>query len=665
MENFIIYMAKACGLIALFFLAYHALLKKETFFNSNRWFLLAGLFTAVALPLLVYTKTIWVDPAPVAETGTQTVTLEQLILYKQYQEQLAAKDIAQPATLTINWFDVLGGIYLAGVALFAIRFVLDFVAIRRILGGNMVVKDGRFKLIDSEKAQSPFSFFSYIVYNSAQLKQEELEGIIIHEKVHSSQKHSLDMIISQLFCIAFWFNPLAWMYKKSISQNLEFIADAGAIQLMQDKQAYQKTLLKITVQPDCINLTNHFYQSLIKKRIVMLNKKRSKSLNSWKYAIMLPLLAAFMLVFQVKTVAQERQPAADLIKLPDAKVNVKFAVEINKDTQDDELEESKQLIKEEYNAEVNYEKVTRNLNKEITGIKVTVKEKGQSQVYEVSGHQPIASFTIEIEKNNSGRNLITFGTGAGAGNFVRAQAFHIDSDKDFQEFMNDSTQVHKHKIIKSYGMNGDMMPPMPASPEGHWSVNSLKIGDTDMLIVINGVKQKKDNAIKLPLGHEIAELNMVKAKEAKKKYGKEGKDGAVEITTKATGPFQMKIGPEMHSFTMPEGMMDFNFDMPMDFDIRIEDFPNMQEFMGIMKDGNFQFSGEIDSDVIEQLRKHAEDMKAQGFEKFSQREMTKEDEKAAKEELEKAKKEIEESRKELEKSRKDLEKARKQLNKKA
>lgn len=394
----------------------------------------------------------------------------------------------------------------------------------------------------------------------------------------------------------------------------------------------------------------------------MLNKQQSKKMNSWKYATVLPLLAVFMLAFQVETIAQEKKAAKQPAKISDT--HVKFAVEIDKDTQDNELEESKQLLKDEYNADVTYENVTRNLNKEITAIKVTVKDKGQSQVYEVAGHQPIAPFTIEIEKNNSGRNVITFGNTLGKDNFVRAQAFRIDSDQGLQEFLNDSTQVQKHKIIKSYGMNGDMMPPVPPSPEGHWSVNSLKINDNDMLIVINGVKQKKGDAIRLPLGQEIAELNMLKGKEAKKKYGKEAKEGAVEIITKAGGPFQMQIGPEMHSFIMPQGMMDFNFDMPMDFDIRIEDFPNMQEFMGIMKDGNFELSGTFDSEIIEELRKHAEDMKAQGFEKFSHKEMSEEDQKAAKEELEKARKDLEESRKELEKSRKDLEKARKQLNKK-
>ncbi|WP_294824530.1 M56 family metallopeptidase [uncultured Flavobacterium sp.] len=662
MENFIIYMAKASGLIAMFFLAYHALLKKETFFNANRWFLLAGLFTAAALPLLEYTRTIWVDPAPAAETAVHTLTLGELMAYKELQQQMAVR---AKETFTINWPDVAAGLYLAGVLFFLARFVRDFLSVRRILAGSMVVRDGRFRLIDSEKARSPFSFFNYIVYNSAHLKPEELAGIILHEKVHSSQKHSLDMIIGQLFCIAFWFNPLVWMYRKSISQNLEFIADAAAIRLTEDRRAYQKTLLKITMQPDCTNLTNHFYQSLIKKRIVMLNKQQSKKWNSWKYASVLPLLAIFMLLFQVRTIAQEKNPGKQPAKVTHA--TGKFSLEINKDTKDAELEESKQLLKDGFDADVKYENLTRNQDHEITAIKVTVQDKGQSQVYEVAGHKPIAPFSIEIEKNNkSGRNVITFGTGIGGNDFISAKAFTItDGGVGFEEEPADSMRLQKHKIIRSYGMDGSAMPQMQM-PEGHWSVNSLKIGDTDMLIVINGVKQKKGDAIKLPLGQEIAELNMIKGKEAKKKYGKEGKEGAVEITTKSASsmPFQLKMGPEIHSFQIPDDM-NFEFDMPMDFDIRMEDFPNMQQMLGIMKDDDFQFYGNFGKEEIEKMREKIEKANARIMEREAPEEMTEEEQKATKEELERAKKEIEESRKELEKSRKDLEKARMQLNKKA
>lgn len=669
MENFIIYMVKACGLIALFFLAYHTLLKKETFFTSNRWFLLAGLFTAIALPFIVYTKTIWIEPTPVTQLPGKTIDLYQLIQYKQQLAKLPPPE----ETITINWFDVVGGMYFAGVLLFFVRFILDFLSIRKVLTRNIIIKDKNFRLIDSNKVASPFSFFNYIVYNSAILKPEELDSIITHEKVHSSQRHSLDMIISQLFCIMFWFNPFMWMYKKSISQNLEFIADAEATRLLADKQAYQKTLLKITIQPDCIAITNHFYQSLIKKRIVMLNKQQSKKWNSWKYATILPLLAAFIFLFQVRVVAQEKQSAQQPVKVTDTKV--KFALEINKDTQDSELEESKKVLKEECNADVSYEKVIRNLNSEITAIKVTVKDKGQSQVYEVAGNDPISPFTIEVEQNGSGRNAITFGTG-GDDNFIRSRAFRIADNGDLKDFSKDmakdSVRMQRHQILRSY--NGSSMPNLPNPPfpptEG-WSVNSMKIGGNDMLIIINGVKQKKgETSIKIPLGQEIAEMNILKGKEAKKKYGKEAKEGAVEITTQGANNMAFNIGPEAFDFQMPP---DMQFDMPMDFDIRIESLGDFGNVNRIFTDGdNFKVWGDMSEEdmkqVQEELKKaqiELQDLGPRMQESFRKKEMSQEELKAAKEEIEKAKKEIEQSRKEMEKARKELENARKKLNKKA
>ena len=64
METIYLYFIKCFGLIALFFLAYYFLLRKETFFTGNRWFLLAGLFTSVLLPLVFFTKIVWIDPTP-------------------------------------------------------------------------------------------------------------------------------------------------------------------------------------------------------------------------------------------------------------------------------------------------------------------------------------------------------------------------------------------------------------------------------------------------------------------------------------------------------------------------------------------------------------------------------------------------------------------------
>jgi len=665
MESFIIYIAKASVLIAIFILAYNRFLKKETFFTTNRWYLLAGLFTSVALPLLVYTKVIWIDPLPAADY--KQIDLRRLVTLQQQAHTVS------DTGFVVNWFDIVAGIYIAGVLFFLARFVVDIVSLRKVINGKPIIKQDNYLLIDSPAVQSPFSFFNYIFYNSAVLEPDELESIISHEKVHSRQKHSLDMITGQLFCAAFWFNPFVWMYKKSISQNLEFIADAEAIKLIADKQAYQKTLLKITVQPQCIAITNHFYQSLIKKRIVMLNKPKSKRRNSWKYAIVLPVVAVFMLLFQVKTVAQEKNSPARVTS-----TKTKVAVEVNKDSKDEELEADKKLLKEEFNTDVNFQNITRNQSNEITGIKVTVKDQGQSQVYEVSGQNPISPFTVEVEKNDKGRNSISFGTG-GNNYAVTARAFHIFDGEGMDDDAGDTLRKGHHRIIRSYAdvrppAGRHMDPPAPMrgnSPQVY--INRAKIGDGDMLVVVDGVKQKKgEGAVRLPMGREIDQINVLEGKEAKKKYGKEAKKGVVEITTKAGGGARfMQMTPEGFEFEFPdmrEGM-NFQFEFP--------DIENMEGLEGMEQFKNFRFEdfdnlGEMFSPE-DMARMQADINRAQAELQRMMPEingrlrgsLSDDEYNNAKKEIEEAKKEIEKAKKEIEEARKEIAKSRKELNRKA
>jgi beta-lactamase regulating signal transducer with metallopeptidase domain len=295
MESLLIYLAKATGLITLFFMAYYIFLKKETFFSSIRFFLLAGIVTSLLLPLFTITKTVWITPQPLPEIiNSGNVTVQ------------AYTAIESPG-FELNWWYIAIGLYITGLVFFLGRFFIDLLKISKLLASKKAVKEGIYRIINSDTVTSPFSFFSYIVYNAAVLQPEELTTIIAHEKVHSRQLHSLDMLLSQLACIFMWFNPFVWLYKKQIAQNLEFIADAEAVRVIADSKTYQKTLLKITLQPECIAITNHFYQSLIKKRIIMLNKQQSKKRNFWKFAVVLPALAAFVYLYQVEVVAQERK----------------------------------------------------------------------------------------------------------------------------------------------------------------------------------------------------------------------------------------------------------------------------------------------------------------------------------------------------------------------
>ncbi len=303
MEALFTFIIKSGSLIALFYFAYFFLLRKETFFTSNRYFLLAGLITSVILPFVIYTKVVWVDPAPILYSPVvQTASVSHD--YVSSYDHLAT---VEEEPFEINWNLVSLAIYAIGFAAFMLKFAIDFYSLNSVLKGKKVKQQEDFKFVDVTENIAPFSYFDYIVYNSSLYSEAELQSILEHEKVHSDQNHTVDVIISRIFCILFWFNPIIWLYKKAILQNLEFIADNEASKKLSDKKAYQYTLLKITTHETCVAITNHFYQSLIKKRIVMLNKNQSKKWNYWKYYAVIPALAAFVFLFQIKTIAQEKR----------------------------------------------------------------------------------------------------------------------------------------------------------------------------------------------------------------------------------------------------------------------------------------------------------------------------------------------------------------------
>ena len=395
MEAFYIYLIKSSGLIALFYLAYHFMLRKETFFTSNRWFLLLGLFTSVILPLVVYTKIIWIEPTPVNYDWSSL-----------------------PITTTVNEDHTeeyiylgLAVLYCMGVLYLLTKFGIDFYSLQKVFKGKIIKRQADFKFIDLQDNLAPFSFFNTIVYNSSLYSSSELENILEHEKVHSEQNHTVDVLLSRLFCILFWFNPFIWLYKKAILQNLEFIADNEATKKISDKKSYQFTLLKITTHENCVTITNHFYQSLIKKRIVMLNKNQSKKWNSWKYALVLPALVTFIMLFQVKVIAQEKvfsQTTKKIIKTNENSIDV---YKINKNTTDEELKEKSSNLKENYAIIATFSGIKRNSKNELTAIKVDLKKgKEISQKMETKGSQAINEFGIIVSKNDDGMLTVNFGS---------------------------------------------------------------------------------------------------------------------------------------------------------------------------------------------------------------------------------------------------------------
>ena len=442
METFFIYIAKSSGLLVLFYFAYYFLLRKETFFNSSRYFLLAGLITSVGLPFMVYTKTVWIEPAPVEDF---IVTENSNAFPALHYTQFPVTHQIQNESFDINWNYVLLAIYIIGFVALVIKFAIDFYSLSTVLKGKKVQQQADFKFVDINENIAPFSYFDYIVYNSSMFTTSELENIIEHEKVHSDQNHTVDVLISRVFCVLFWFNPIIWLYKKAILQNLEFIADSEASKKISDKKAYQYTLLKITTHESCVAITNHFYQSLIKKRIVMLNKNQSKKRNYWKYYAIIPALVAFVLLFQIKTIAQEKERKER--KEVTEKENQTDVYKIKKSTTDQELKEIVQKVKQNHNVDVVISDVKRNSANELIAIKVDIKKgTGEAQNFQVEGDKAIKNCGIVITTEDNGSKKI-----------------NLFADDDIDSPIANGNYVTEVRQYNDHGMTAPPVPPTPPS----------------------------------------------------------------------------------------------------------------------------------------------------------------------------------------------------------
>lgn len=283
------YLLKASGIVVILFLFYDIFLKNETFFKSIRGYFIIGLLIVLIIPLI--------------EIPIYAKAIVSQINFTDYSEIATSKDVAY----SIDWQQVIFIIYATGVVFFSLKFLVQLISLGFLISKHPIVKHENYYFIETLKNVSPFSFFNIIVYNKNQFSINELQHIINHEKAHVKQWHSIDVILSHLLVITLWFNPFIWLYKKAVQQNLEFLADSYALKLTNNQKLYQLTLLKTSGANYCTEITNSFYNSLLKKRIIMLHKNRSTTKSQWKYALLLPILVVFIVTFNTKVIAQGKK----------------------------------------------------------------------------------------------------------------------------------------------------------------------------------------------------------------------------------------------------------------------------------------------------------------------------------------------------------------------
>jgi len=283
---------------------YKLFLQRETFYRVNRYMLIACLIIAFALPLIPVPQQ-WSFRQAEEKTSITQMPASQIILPldpNSVQRKETSGTTPQETTSTttstpfsiqmvFNWMFWL---YWFGVIAFGFNLLLQIVVLFYRAHRGQVIIDGRYRIVEVSGDKAPCSFANIIFINPEKYEWETYNQILMHEKVHVRQKHSMDLLLAELVLIFQWFNPFAWIYRKEMENNLEFLTDDHLVQREAiEKSSYQMSLLKVSSPQLPLSVTTNYNQSLLKKRIAMMNAKKSNLHTAWKYFFLLPVLVLF------------------------------------------------------------------------------------------------------------------------------------------------------------------------------------------------------------------------------------------------------------------------------------------------------------------------------------------------------------------------------------
>lgn len=134
----------------------------------------------------------------------------------------------------------------------------------------------------------------------------------------------------------------------------------------------------------------------------MLNKNQSKKRNYLKYYAIIPALVAFVFLFQIKTIAQEKERKE--VQEVTQKTDPIYLLKIQKNTTDQELKEITAKLKKDHNIDIEVSNVKRNTKNELTAISVDIRKGTEdAQALYVDGDKPIhnCGIVVSLEPNGS------------------------------------------------------------------------------------------------------------------------------------------------------------------------------------------------------------------------------------------------------------------------
>jgi TonB-dependent SusC/RagA subfamily outer membrane receptor len=305
MENFLIYIGKAAIGAGAFYLAFLVLFQNQKHFGFNRIYLPVSMALSFIIPLITFTTVQYIEPT-----------------------SFDINSFAYPGNTTTNaavpgfvpeWYHYLFGLYVAGISGFLFHLVLGHCNAFQIIRKSRVKKLFEIAVNITKKDVHPFSFFSKIVLSEKTLASRNLEMIVCHENIHVKEKHTLDILFTEILFMLQWFNPFAWLIKDAVKNNLEYKTDHQVTQQF-NPQNYQMAMVALADKKGVAPFLTAFNGSQLKNRIIMMKKKTENKYTFIKQLAVLPTLAVLVMGLsarEVKTKIIEPETVKSVEILPE------------------------------------------------------------------------------------------------------------------------------------------------------------------------------------------------------------------------------------------------------------------------------------------------------------------------------------------------------------
>ena len=283
MLSFLLYDVKVAVVLAVFFMFYRLMLRKETFHRLNRIVLVGSVVIAFLLPLCI-------------------ITIHKPMEMKALEQAVPVEGAASVVEKSAPWWSLaLIILFWAGAAFVLARVILSILSISKIIRrGTLVKEEDGCKIIVTDRDIDPFSWMRYIV-----LSRKDWEGdrdsIVTHEKAHIGLRHSLELLLVDVLSAFQWFNPAIWMLRSDLQELHEYEADDAVLRSGANIKEYQYLLIRKTVGKSGYSVANSLNHSILRNRITMMSKTKSPLARGLRVLWLVPL-ACMCVGAQTKTV---------------------------------------------------------------------------------------------------------------------------------------------------------------------------------------------------------------------------------------------------------------------------------------------------------------------------------------------------------------------------